>query len=360
MSSNQPKSFLVKKTNLFKTLLIETEKPEIEAGELLFKIDKYAFTTNNITYGVAGFYLKYWDFFPAQDPWGIIPVWGFADVITSNHEGIKEGERFYGYFPMADYLKVEVGKVNPFGFTDMASHRQELSPIYNFYRRTSTDPGYDVKIEDFIPIFNPLFATSFLNYHFLKEEIFFGAKQIVLTSASSKTALALASLLKNHQEEDGTSVIGLTSQKNVEFVKRTAYYDTIISYKEVVEKLPHESTVIVDLAGNSTLLQSIYRLLDEQLKHISLIGITDWQAGKQFRDIPVAKFFFAPTYAQKMQKAWGLENMQIRLSKGLRKFVEDAQRWIQITYIDKHKEVEELYQDMLTGNVDPSKGFVVR
>jgi len=51
--------------------------------------------------------LKYWRLFPAPKDFGTIPAWGFGDVIASKHPGISEGERLFGYFPMATHLVIE-------------------------------------------------------------------------------------------------------------------------------------------------------------------------------------------------------------------------------------------------------------
>ena len=66
-------------------------------------IDSFALTSNNITYAAFGDAMKYWSFFPTDDPsMGCIPVWGFANVAESRCEGVTVGERYYGYFPIAD------------------------------------------------------------------------------------------------------------------------------------------------------------------------------------------------------------------------------------------------------------------
>ena len=62
------------------------------------KVERFAFTANNITYALAGDQLKYWHLFPAPQGFGNIPVWGFGDVIASKHPNISEGERLFGYF----------------------------------------------------------------------------------------------------------------------------------------------------------------------------------------------------------------------------------------------------------------------
>ena len=273
--------FLVNKTNISQTKYLNNPTPELADGEVLFKIEKYAFTTNNITYAVVGHKIRYWEFFPTENPFGIVPVWGFAKVIESKNEAVEEGEQFYGYFPMSTFLKVNPVKISPFGFTDGVKHRQDLPPIYNYYTNTKNDPSHNPKTENFQPIIRPLFTTSFLNYQFLKETDFYEVEQIVLTSASSKTALGLAYLLNKNKATHGKNVIGLTSKRNVEFVEKTGYYDETVSYDDFKE-IAKENTVIVDLAGNTDLLMDLTELLGERIKFVSLIGLTDWKAGKDF------------------------------------------------------------------------------
>ncbi len=353
------KDFLVEKTNLFKTTFAESPLPQLEEGEILFKIDKYAFTSNNITYAVVGEQVKYWEFFPAEAPWGIVPVWGFAEVIASQTTEVEIGERCYGYFPMSDYLKIKPGNVKPHGFFDVSEHRAGLAPIYNFYIRNAADPGYQKEKEDFQPIIKPLFATAFLIYYFLKDNDFFDAENIVLTSASSKTALGLAFMLNKNKKEDRKKIIGLTSDKNIEFVKNSDYYDKVVFYENVLNNLSKKNTVVVDFAGNSKLIHDVYEMLGDALKHAALIGLTDWKSYNPFKQIPVAKFFFAPTHIQNKYKEWGAEKTNLLLGKAMHGFIGDVEKWIELTYINDEVSLAGLFANMLKGDIDPSKGYIV-
>ena len=67
-------------------------------------MDSFALTANNVTYAASGDVLKYWRFFPVDDAWGLTPVWGFGTVTESRAEGVVEGERVYGFLPMASAL----------------------------------------------------------------------------------------------------------------------------------------------------------------------------------------------------------------------------------------------------------------
>jgi hypothetical protein len=99
--------FQIRKDNYLTNRIIDTHLSEndIGEGEVLVKIDRFAFTANNITYAVVGDQFGYWQFFPSTGNdtknWGILPVWGFADVVASNAEDVPVGERLFGYFPLA-------------------------------------------------------------------------------------------------------------------------------------------------------------------------------------------------------------------------------------------------------------------
>src|ERR1700759_2721395 len=96
--------FVVARDDLQQCKLIETELPDAAAlldETLLVKVDRFAFTANNITYAMLGEQLNYWRLFPAPQGFGNIPVWGFGEVVASRHPAVAVGERLFGYFPMA-------------------------------------------------------------------------------------------------------------------------------------------------------------------------------------------------------------------------------------------------------------------
>ena len=185
--------FLVRRDDLRQSKFAPaTPAASLAPGQVLLRIDQFAFTSNNVTYGAFGDAMSYWNFFPAAVGWGRIPVWGFGSVIASQHEGVKTGERFYGYYPMSSHLVLEPARVTEAGFVDGAEHRKALHAVYNQYVNTATDPGYRADAEAQQMLLKPLFVTSFLIDDFLADNQFFGAKRVILSSASSKTAYGLA------------------------------------------------------------------------------------------------------------------------------------------------------------------------
>ena len=352
-------SFLVEKQNIYKVSKGSLDKSELNDGEIRFKVQKYALTSNNITYAVSGFQLKYWEFFPVDETNGIIPVWGYGEVVESKNDAVKIGERCYGYFPMADFLTIFPANLSLLGFSDAAEHRKELAPIYNYYSRMAADPTFNDETEDYIPIIKPLFATSFLIYHHLKSENFLDAEQMILTSASSKTGLALAFMLKQNQATDGKKIVGLTSARNVEFVKSTGYYDEVITYENATSEVKNITSFIIDFAGNFKSLMALSDNLGDNLKHITLVGLTDWKGVGAFNKIPKSKFFFAPTHIERMYKKKGVEQANLDLNKALVSFIKDTKSLIELEFVKDFETLKKLYLEMVDGKVNPKKGYII-
>ena len=135
--------------------------PELADGQVRVGIDRFALTSNNITYAAMGDAMQYWQFFPVKDDmqadaggtlWGRIPVWGFGTVLESRHPDVIVGERLYGYFPMSNSVNLAPGKVSATSFMDTAPHRAQLHAVYNQYTRCATDPFYTADTEECRPL----------------------------------------------------------------------------------------------------------------------------------------------------------------------------------------------------------------
>jgi hypothetical protein len=358
------KTFLVKRGEFQTTQFDQSDFPQnyaIKEDEVLLKIDSFAFTANNITYAMIGDDFGYWKFFPAQDGWGIIPVWGFAEVVASAQSEIQVGDRVYGYFPMADYLLVKAGKVNPYGFVDVSEHRTPLPPIYNHYTLSKRDKLYTPETEALQSIFRPLFTTSFLIDDFLADNEFFGAQNIILTSASSKTAIALAFLLAERKKSQSLDyqIIGLTSESNFDFVSSLKIYDQTLDYQAITSLNPEESYVIVDFAGNQKLQVQIEKQVQDNLKYICSVGLVHWdQRRSEEKPNKKGNLFFAPAQAQKRSQEWGAAQLQGKIASAWLAFAQYAQTWLEIEVMRDEKAIQENYLQALSGKTSPRKGFI--
>jgi len=351
--------FLVSRNDI-NTHTLETNDSltELAEGEALFKIDHFSFTANNITYAAFGDAMKYWDFFPAKDGWGMVPVWGFADVVESKAKGVSKGERFYGYFPMATHLKVTPVKTSPGGFFDGAAHRQHLSPIYNFYANTKTDPAYKADMEELQMIFRPLFMTSFLIDDFLDDNGFYGAKQVVLSSASSKTAYGLAFLLA---QRPNIEVIGLTSAGNVDFVSSMGSYDTVVTYDNINSLDATIPTVYVDMAGSGDVRSAVHTHFNDNLAYSCSVGASHWDQMGSNKELPgpAPTLFFAPAQGQKRSQDWGAEGLQKRTGAAWLKFIGAAAEWTDIVKHSGTDAIAQVYSQTASGKVNPQHGNIL-
>jgi hypothetical protein len=349
---------LVKRDELGETRVDEAAQPDLEPGQALLAIDSFGLTSNNITYAVFGEAMSYWDFFPAPQGWGRVPVWGFADVAASTGDDLEVGERIYGFLPMSTELIVTPERAGERGFVDAAPHRAGLPGTYNSYLRIGGDAGYDPAREAEQMLLRPLFTTSFLIDDFLADRGLLDGASVVLSSASSKTALTAAYLLA---KREGVEVVGLTSAGNVGFVEGLGPYDRVVPYAEI-SSLPSGAAVYVDMAGDAATRAAIHRHFGEKLRHSAVVGATHWDAapaGAGEQPGPAPEFFFAPDRVAKRIADWGPDGFEARTTEAWRHYVEWTEGWLQVVRGQGPEAVAAAYLEMLAGGVDPTVGHVL-
>lgn len=360
-------TFVVDQANLDHCATLElpaSTAAELQDGEVLLAVDHFAFTANNITYAALGKRFKYWDFFPAEAPWGQIPVWGFADVAASRHPEVPVGKRLYGYLPMARQLRVQPGKVSKSSFIDTAEHRQHLALAYNQYLFTDADPAYHPEHEALQMLLRPLLITSFLLDDFLAVENFFNAEQIILTSASSKTALGLAFMLQHQRNQRGKplTITALTSPANTAFVEGLGYYDKVVSYADIDKLDASQRSVSVDFAGNGEVLANLHNHFAGNMLFSSLVGAAHWDSRGGEKNLPGAKpeVFFAPGYWEKRGKELGNAQLMQNFAKLWTPLVASVQQWMKVTEVQGGAAVEQAYKQTLQGKVNPDQGLILK
>ena len=354
--------FVVARADLQQCTFVETALPDIAAlheDALLVKVDRFAFTANNITYALLGDQLQYWSLFPAPQGYGNIPVWGFGEVIASRHPTIAKGEILFGYFPMATHLVIEATDVKKTSLRDGAAHRQGVSPVYNTYTRVGGNPAFAGRQGDYQALLRPLFTLSFLVDDFLADNDFFGAKAIILSSASSKTAFGLAWLLHTHRKP--VRVIGLTSAGNSAFVQSLGCYDDVVTYDRIAE-MPTDTTVaFVDMAGDARLRERLHRHFGERMVYSGRVGLTHQDVADGDEALPGAKptWFFAPDQIRKRAKEWGPGGFDDRFSAVWSGFTESLGPKLDITLGHGRAAVRQVYLDTLQGRVKPQQAHML-
>ena len=340
------------------------ENLDAQTGEVVFKLDRFALTTNNITYAVYGDAMNYWSFFPVDaSGWGQLPVWGYADVIASNFDEIEPGQRYFGYFPAASHLRVRPGKTSRASFRDDSPHRQQLPEVYNWYQRTDADPFHAPDTEPLHAIYRPLFITAFSLADFLEDSEFFGARRVLISSASSKTAYATAFCLR---DSDRPEIVGLSSAANHEFVERTGLYHRVLDYSDL-EQLDTESpTLYVDIAGNPDLTHRVHHHLADRLVYGCTVGAAQSvEPATEKPDLPgpEPRFFFAPPHIARRYQDWGVAEFNRRAGEATTAFYQYVthpdRRLLTVTESRGLASAQLIIADMLQGEIDPGEGHVV-
>jgi NADPH:quinone reductase-like Zn-dependent oxidoreductase len=263
-------SLVIDRSDLSSTTLVEAASARPTAGQALLRVDRVGLTTNNLTYCALGDALGYWGYFPTQIPgMAHIPLWGYAEVVATETDSLKRDDRVFGYLPSASHLLVTPSMLGIDRFRDGAPHRAELMPIYNEYTVVSGAPRSPER-ENLTALYRPLFMTSFAFETFAAANEWFGARRLLISSASSKTGYGIASLAHSR---GAIEIVGITSQANVAFSQQLGCYDTVITYDdvEVLSKVP---TLYADVAGDTGLRRRLHHHLADNLTHDAVLGIS--------------------------------------------------------------------------------------
>jgi hypothetical protein len=355
---------LTRKNKLDESRIDHLPLAALAEGEAILAIDRVALTTNNITYAVLGDSMQYWGFFPSGvEGFGLMPAWGFADVVESSVAGLEVGDRFYGYFPIASHLRVSPTRVSSRGFYDAAPHRAELTSAYNHYTRCASDPVYEPALENYQMLLRPLIITSFFGADFLHDNDFFGAKQVLISSASSKTAYGTAFCLRRISN---VRIVGLTSASNKAFVEDLGCYHQVVTYDELASLDAGTRTTYLDYAGAEALRVKVHNHFGDALAYDCLAGSAQNADPNHLQSSvsgPAPKLYFAPVQIAKRNKEWGYDEVNRRFADAQRAFIarvaETDKPWMKLAEHRGFEGAASLTTELALGRIDPLVGHVV-
>ncbi|HEY8083012.1 MAG TPA: DUF2855 family protein [Solirubrobacterales bacterium] len=350
--------FLVKRDDLRECRIAESETPEIGPGQALLRVDTFGLTANNVTYAVMGESMSYWDFFPTEEGWGRVPMWGFAEVERSEAEGIEPGTRLYGYLPPSSHLVVTPVAGDASGFVDGSPHRAALPSAYHRYLASDADSFYRAETEAMQMLLRPLFFTSFMIDDELDDEGLTGRGPILISSASSKTAIGVAFLLA---QREGVETVGLTSASSTGFVEGLGIYGSTVSYEEI-GSLQKGPATYVDVSGNGEVRAAIHNHFGDDLARSMAVGVTHWEdfgSGGGELPGPRPELFFAPDRIVKRGEDWGRAGLEQRAAAAWNPFCEWAGGWLGTIPGHGFEAVQSAYLEVLEGRVSPKSAHVL-
>jgi Protein of unknown function (DUF2855) len=337
------RSFEVGRADLNVTRVTGAELDPPRPGEVLFEVERFGFSANNITYALLGDRLRYWDLFPAEPGWGRIPVWGYLRVLASAVPGVDAGRRAFGLCPMATHVLLRPERAGRATFTEGSAHRAGLSSVYNVYAWAHPGPPDD---DDALVVLRPVFWLSFILDDYLAQRAE-PDQPVIVTSASSKAALGLAYLLARR----GVPVTGLTSAGRVAFVAALSAYDRVLGYDQV-GSLPAGLATLVDIAGDAALRDAIGQ-------HLGRPGEVVIAGGTHGEVEPLAAgSFFAPQRIRDRAREWGWPELERRYQAALESFAVGAS-WLEIHRHHGLDGAARVYREVLTDASPPTAAHVI-
>jgi Protein of unknown function (DUF2855) len=346
----------ISRDDLRRVRVLETSPAEPGPGEVLFAVERFGVSANNVTYAQRGDALRYWDLFPAEAGWGQIPAWGYLRAVASRAGEVEAGRRAFGLCPMSTHVLLRPGRGDAAGFRDASIHRSAVSPVYNSYFWADGDQP-DRRADDGLTVLRPVFWLSFtLDHHLARNGALFSG--VVITSASSKAAIGLGYLLRRR----GVAAVGLTSPRHVGFVEETSVYDRVVGYDQLgaLAALAGSRPVLVDIAGNSALRQQIDHHMGGRLTSVLAAGRTHRDGSPASSGVPDdgTGMFSAPQQIRDLSRQWGWHVLSQRYTSALTGFAESA-TWLAIETARGIDEAARLYQRVLDNSSPPAVAHIV-
>lgn len=366
MTASNSWQLIVDRQNPAIARLIEPEhEPPLAEGQLRLRVERLALTANVLTYARSGDALGFWQLFPAPSSaphgWGRVPAWGHAVVEQSAHPELPVGERFFGLLPMASHWTLPATR-SRLGLRDDSAHRAGINPVYNQYALTETN---DCAVLDQEALFRPLLITSFVLEQHLRDQQCFGAAELWISSASSKTALGLADRMQGL-----LPLRGFTSSSNLGFVQQAGCHDSLHDYAaldQAADASGLKLVLLVDFSGDDALVQRMAQVLGSRLVRILRVGSTHWQqAGvpgpRQSGASTVAPqdFFFGPEHIVRLVGLWGPRDFEQRLREALARFARRSAGWYRHEQLVGAQGLLQAYTQLAAGQLPPDSLCIAR
>lgn len=330
-------------------------------GQVKLQVDRFGWTSNNLSYAAAGDMLGYWRFFPTDEPgWGIVPVWGFATVIESAHPEIGVGEEIFGYLPLGRYLMVEPKDVSDVGFSDRYAHRSDLHPWYNRYERVAASSPSTSESRVLQPLLWALHMTGWMLADQLANAETLAAN-VIIASASSKTAISLARSLQVGGA--GGRRVGLTSAANEPFVRSLGCYDDVKTYDAMsLDDEIDGSVCLVDMSGNAAVVSEVHHTFGDRLVDSIRVGGTHLQARGNTDGLPgpERRFFFIPDVAEERSTEIGVDAYLQRFAESWLDHAAWIHPFLSVTTQVGLDAMEQTYRSTLRGEHDPTRGLLLQ
>lgn len=353
-------SLVVDRSQIERTELRTEPLEPLADGHVRLQVEQVALTANTVTYAQFGDMLGYWAFYPTEEPWGSVPAIGWGTVVGSAVSGIDEGTRLYGWYPMATSVDLRAAPTAE-GLRDDGGHRLAHAPTYRAFTSDAAVSAVGPDEEARHALLRGLSGTGQLIASFLGDERFAAIEQVLVLSASSKTALGYAFAARRVREQAGSgpAVIGFTSERNADFVRNVGLYDEVRTYASVGDGVSARPTAIVDMSGAADVLAALHAQLGDRIVHSMVVGKSHHDAPPvAIEGGPAPELFFAPSEVERRIAEVGAAPFRTQTAAEAAAFVDHSRSWLQLERHQGPEAFQAAWARVLSGEVPPSVGLV--
>lgn len=370
----------------------EAVVPELGQGDVLLRIEKFAFSQMSLGYLMKGFtrtFSAYHSFYGyPEDGFYRSACWGYCTVVESAHPKVEVGTRLYGLVPPSRYQVQQVGGVVPANrrtgdpakveftmegvpfnlrrFQEMevvstpsTEQPQAAAAIREAQEEEPAVDGEAALLEDWRIALKEIYTMAF----YMDENLLVDTgmiNSVIIACASAKTALALAYCLRMREMR---YVVGLTSPEHLEFVKSCDLYHEVFTYDEV-ESLPNSRTVVfMDFKCDGELRQKLTLRMGTNLMYNMVLGPAVFQ--KRMKDQVFEKrarevLFDESTWRERRQKVAEVtktgRNEKLRYS--FPAFVERMRKSVKLRHVSGVEGFQKMYDSIFSNESLPSETCV--
>jgi len=280
---------------------------------------------------------------------------------------VKIGQRLYGYLAMSRYLILQLDpQTNRYHVNIALGDFPKDRRPYKQLNICENDPMYRLDREDETMLYRPLFWTAYWFEDYLNEHKYRGARNILVSSASSKTAFALAyniGVRKKHSRGSlDVNVVGLTSASNAPFTRGLNLYDSVLTYEDIPTLGSTGSWIYVDVSSSPSLMAKI----EHQLAPILTITLGSTTPNEQnakllwnsYQKTANHEGFFMPEWLAIRVKQLTISQITSMQSAAWNGLMENCTSWVSMDKSSGGRAVLEAYKKTLGGHIGPDKGQV--
>jgi hypothetical protein len=305
-----------------KTVSVPTTLPALEDGHVRVRSAIISLTNNNLSYAQLGTALKWWDAYPVpsgletpyndRDVYGIVPAWGYAEVLESRIDGLEPGNLLWGFWPTSD-LPVDL-RLEPAGqsaaqviegqWMETSEARCGLMNMYQRYFLPKADLRLadlkqpEIEIMAWETAVRTVYEAGYLLNHavfgkahihpsgegaWTEEDADLESTVIMSLAASGKTARAFAQAVVCQRDVDHRPwFLAVSSTRNECLAPKSETVSTkVVTYKDIREELPVEwleasnakKFVIVDFGGRGDALPRLHEMLSKRFPNVQIVVI---------------------------------------------------------------------------------------